>query len=247
VAGRRKKLDDGYLRETFTCLAQGADQARDFLTRYPKAAYIERGRKLARTTRWRPSNSRCDGCAAPLAIRSSLASPEGGGWTRADTWRRLLLFSPSNLWLDRLMNEAGHRPGRAPFRKSNADRRARARLPADAARYASPGTFEDEVMQLVSLTIATMFRLDPCQIPEQEDMPFKLHLFDIALSLQPAARIQGSGLPSGAQCAASVSAAGNARTQAFRQPTLRNSTEIGGSELSVLTQRNPQLQNCTTR
>ena len=36
MAGRRK-LEDGYLRETFTL---PRDKARDFLTRYPKAAYM---------------------------------------------------------------------------------------------------------------------------------------------------------------------------------------------------------------
>jgi len=40
VAGRRK-LDDGYLRETFTLPREKARvKARDFLTRYPKAAYM---------------------------------------------------------------------------------------------------------------------------------------------------------------------------------------------------------------
>ena len=41
MAGRRKKLDDGYLRETFTLPRDKArTRARDFLTRYPKAAYM---------------------------------------------------------------------------------------------------------------------------------------------------------------------------------------------------------------
>jgi hypothetical protein len=40
MAGRRK-LDDGYLRETFTLPRDKARaRARDFLTRYPKAAYM---------------------------------------------------------------------------------------------------------------------------------------------------------------------------------------------------------------
>src|SRR4030081_3130104 len=40
MAGRRK-LDDGYLRETFTLPRdQARSKARDFLTRYPKAAYM---------------------------------------------------------------------------------------------------------------------------------------------------------------------------------------------------------------
>ena len=40
MAGRRK-LDDGYLRETFTLPRDKArSKARDFLTRYPKAAYM---------------------------------------------------------------------------------------------------------------------------------------------------------------------------------------------------------------
>src|ERR1700674_3759275 len=40
MAGRRK-LDDGYLRETFTLPRDKARaKARDFLTRYPKAAYM---------------------------------------------------------------------------------------------------------------------------------------------------------------------------------------------------------------
>lgn len=41
MAGRRKKLDDGYLRETFTLPRDKArTMARDFLTRYPQAAYM---------------------------------------------------------------------------------------------------------------------------------------------------------------------------------------------------------------
>jgi hypothetical protein len=40
MAGRRKP-DDGYLRETFTLPRDLArSKARDFLTRYPKAAYM---------------------------------------------------------------------------------------------------------------------------------------------------------------------------------------------------------------
>jgi hypothetical protein len=38
---RRRRLDDGYLRETFTLPRdQARSKARDFLTRYPKAAYM---------------------------------------------------------------------------------------------------------------------------------------------------------------------------------------------------------------
>jgi len=38
---RRRQLDDGYLRETFTLPRdQARAKARDFLTRYPKAAYM---------------------------------------------------------------------------------------------------------------------------------------------------------------------------------------------------------------
>jgi hypothetical protein len=37
----RRKPDDGYLRETFTLPREAARQrARDFLKRYPKAAYM---------------------------------------------------------------------------------------------------------------------------------------------------------------------------------------------------------------
>jgi hypothetical protein len=40
MAGRRQ-LDDGFLRETFTLPRDKArKRARDFLTRYPKAAYM---------------------------------------------------------------------------------------------------------------------------------------------------------------------------------------------------------------
>ena len=40
MAGRRKP-EDGYLRETFTLPREAArSRARDFLTRYPKAAYL---------------------------------------------------------------------------------------------------------------------------------------------------------------------------------------------------------------
>jgi hypothetical protein len=38
---RRRKPGDGYLRETFTLpREQARSKARDFLTRYPKAAYM---------------------------------------------------------------------------------------------------------------------------------------------------------------------------------------------------------------
>ena len=38
---RRRKPDDGYLRETFTLpREQARTQARDFLTRFPKAGYM---------------------------------------------------------------------------------------------------------------------------------------------------------------------------------------------------------------
>ena len=44
LAGRmtgRRKPDDGYLRETFTLSRERArTKAREFLTRYPKAAYM---------------------------------------------------------------------------------------------------------------------------------------------------------------------------------------------------------------
>jgi hypothetical protein len=44
MAGRRKpdrRLDDGYLRETFILPREAArTKARDFLNRYPKAAYM---------------------------------------------------------------------------------------------------------------------------------------------------------------------------------------------------------------
>jgi hypothetical protein len=41
MAARRNKLDDGYLRETFTLPRDKArTRAHDFLTRYPKAAYM---------------------------------------------------------------------------------------------------------------------------------------------------------------------------------------------------------------
>jgi hypothetical protein len=41
MAGRRKPSDDGYLRETFKLPRERArNRARDFLTRYPKAAYM---------------------------------------------------------------------------------------------------------------------------------------------------------------------------------------------------------------
>ena len=41
AAGRRRKQDDGYLRETFTLPRDEARaRARDFLTRYPKAGYM---------------------------------------------------------------------------------------------------------------------------------------------------------------------------------------------------------------
>ena len=41
MAGRRKPDDDGYLRESFTLPRDKARaRARDFLDRYPKAAYM---------------------------------------------------------------------------------------------------------------------------------------------------------------------------------------------------------------
>jgi hypothetical protein len=39
----RRKLDDGYLRETFKLpREQARSKAREFLSRYPKAAYMSR-------------------------------------------------------------------------------------------------------------------------------------------------------------------------------------------------------------
>ncbi len=41
MAARRRKVGDGYLRETFTLPREAArSKARDFLTRYPKAGYM---------------------------------------------------------------------------------------------------------------------------------------------------------------------------------------------------------------
>jgi hypothetical protein len=51
MAGRRRKQADGFLRETFSLPRdQARIKARDFLTRYPKAAYmsgVESWRELA--------------------------------------------------------------------------------------------------------------------------------------------------------------------------------------------------------
>ena len=48
----RQRPDDGYLRETFTLPRDKARAtARDFLTRYPKAAYMSGVEHLARTAR----------------------------------------------------------------------------------------------------------------------------------------------------------------------------------------------------
>jgi hypothetical protein len=69
MAGRRKP-DDGYLRETFTLPRDKARiRARDFLTRYPKAAYmssVESWRELLMAT----SNSPCGGCRARTDVPS---------------------------------------------------------------------------------------------------------------------------------------------------------------------------------
>ena len=50
MAGRRRRGDDGFVRETFTLPREAArTRARDFLTRYPKEAYmsaVERWREL---------------------------------------------------------------------------------------------------------------------------------------------------------------------------------------------------------
>jgi hypothetical protein len=50
MAGRRRRPDDGFLRETFTLPREAArSRARDFLKRYPKEAYmssVERWREL---------------------------------------------------------------------------------------------------------------------------------------------------------------------------------------------------------
>ena len=65
---RRRKFDDGYLRETFTLPREKARaRARDFLTRYPRAAYmssVESWRELPMET----SNSPCGGCRAPTRV-----------------------------------------------------------------------------------------------------------------------------------------------------------------------------------
>jgi hypothetical protein len=73
MAGRRKP-DDGYLRETFSLPRdQARTKARDFLARYPKAAYmsgVESWRELPAR-----SNSRCGGCAAPTSFLFEHDSP----------------------------------------------------------------------------------------------------------------------------------------------------------------------------
>ena len=66
MAGRRWP-NDGYLRETFSLPRDKArTKARDFLARYPKAAYmssVESWRELPAAR----SNSPCVGCAAPTS------------------------------------------------------------------------------------------------------------------------------------------------------------------------------------
>ena len=53
MAGRRKP-DDGYLRETFTLSRDKARaRARDFLDRYPKAAYMSSVESWRELARWR--------------------------------------------------------------------------------------------------------------------------------------------------------------------------------------------------
>ena len=67
MAGRRK-LNDGYLRETFTLPRDKARaKARDFLTRYPKAAYMSSVESWP-NCRMATSNSPCGGCRAPIRV-----------------------------------------------------------------------------------------------------------------------------------------------------------------------------------
>jgi hypothetical protein len=73
MAGRRK-LDDGYLRETFTLPRDKArTTARDYLTRYPKAAYMS-GSKAGANCPAARSNSPCGGCPAPTSPSENLWS-----------------------------------------------------------------------------------------------------------------------------------------------------------------------------
>jgi len=68
MAGRRKP-DDGYLRETFSLPRDKArTKARDFLTRYPRAAYMSSVESWRELPGVRHSNSRCGGCAARTSI-----------------------------------------------------------------------------------------------------------------------------------------------------------------------------------
>ena len=73
-------FEDGFLRETFTLSREKArDRAREFLNRYPKAAY------MSAVESWRelPSNSPCDGRLNVCRTRPSLP-PTG----RTASWRR---------------------------------------------------------------------------------------------------------------------------------------------------------------
>ena len=64
----RRQPDDGFLRETFTLPRDKArTQARDFLHRYPKAAYMT-GVKAGANCPAATSNSPCGGCAAPTSF-----------------------------------------------------------------------------------------------------------------------------------------------------------------------------------
>jgi hypothetical protein len=65
MAGRRKPVD-GYLRETFTLPRDEARaRARDFLDRYPKAAYMSSVESWRASCPAAISNSRCAGSPAP--------------------------------------------------------------------------------------------------------------------------------------------------------------------------------------
>ena len=70
MAGRRKP-DDGYMRETFTLPRDKARaRARDFLNRYPKAAYmsaVDSWRELPGGEAFRAEMNRIDDCRAQLA------------------------------------------------------------------------------------------------------------------------------------------------------------------------------------
>src|SRR6266436_184493 len=149
------------------------------------------------------SNSRCDGCAAPTSNPKFPRIARRRGWTRADTWRRLLLFFTEQP-VARSIDEMKPATGLAEHRFVRATLIAGHGLVCQPMLHvhASPGTFEDEVAHATGQSDdCTMFRLDPCQFRSRRICHLQVASVRYCSLCNRGTGFKGSGQPSGARCA----------------------------------------------